>query len=128
MIARRVWLPLVLVLAGLSCGAVVGAQAARPPARLLVYAQEWSLWPSRTTLPAGRVIVELWNRGQDAHDLRIRRLDARGAMVAGAQGAAVAASGEIRRASWRLAPGTYELYCAMPGHLAAGMHTRLVVR
>ena len=35
------------------------------PARLLVYAQEWSLQPSRASLPAGPVVVQLWNRGQD---------------------------------------------------------------
>ena len=55
------------------------------PARLLVYAQEWSLWPSRPSVHAGRVIVQLWNRGQDAHDLRVRRLS-RGVMVGRAQG------------------------------------------
>ena len=100
----------------------------RPPARMLVYAQEWSLWPSRTSLPAGRVSVELWNRGQDAHDLRIRRLNRRGAMVGPAQRAAATSSGAISNANWRLRPGRYELYCSMPGHRARGMQTVLTVR
>ena len=78
-------------------------------------------------VPAGRLIVQLWNRGQDAHDLAIRRLDARGAMVASAQTVGVAQSGQMRQATWTLRPGTYELYCTMPGHLKAGMHARLVV-
>ncbi len=34
-----------------------GARAPKPPARVLVYAQEWSLWPSRSSLPAGKVVV-----------------------------------------------------------------------
>jgi hypothetical protein len=101
--------------------------AARAPARLLVYAQEWSLWPSRSSLPAGRVIVQLWNRGQDAHDLRIRRLS-HGAMVGRAQGAAVTQSGRLSQATWSLRPGTYELYCSMPGHMKRGMRTRITTR
>jgi uncharacterized cupredoxin-like copper-binding protein len=97
------------------------------PARLLVYAQEWSLWPSRPSVKAGRLIVQLWNRGQDAHDLRIRRLS-HAAMVGRTQGEAVTQSGKLSQASWHLAPGTYELYCSMPGHLKRGMHTRITVR
>jgi hypothetical protein len=99
-----------------------------PPARMLVYAQEWSLWPSRAALAAGAVIVQLWNRGQDAHDLRIRRLGRGGGMTGPAQGIAVTQSGRLRQASWRLRRGRYELYCSMPSHLARGMHTLLVVR
>jgi hypothetical protein len=105
----------------------IRAELAAPPARLLVYAQEWSLWPSRSTLPAGGVIVQLWNRGQDAHDLRIRRLNRRGVMVGSTQAVGVTQSGQVRQADWHLAKGTYELYCSMPGHLKLGMHARLTV-
>ncbi len=105
------------------------AAASRAPARMLVYAQEWSLWPSRASLPAGQgMIVQLWNRGQDAHDLRIRRLDAYGHMVGRAQRLALTQSGRLGQASWRLGTGRYELYCSMPGHLGLGMHARLRVR
>jgi uncharacterized cupredoxin-like copper-binding protein len=97
------------------------------PARLLVYAQEWSLWPSRPSVKAGKLIVQLWNRGEDAHDLRIRRLR-HGAMVGHTQGAAVTQSGKVSQATWHLGPGTYELYCSMPNHLRRGMHTRITVR
>jgi hypothetical protein len=104
------------------------AGARRPPARILVYAQEWSLWPSRASLPAGGVSVQLSNRGQDAHDLRIRRLNRAGQMVGGKQGVAVTQSGHVASANWHLGPGTYELYCSLPGHRHRGMHARLVVR
>lgn len=100
----------------------------RAPARMLVYAQEWSLWPSRSALPSGRVIVQLWNRGQDAHDLRIRRLNKSGQMTGRAQGVKVTLSGALSQAKWRLGKGSYELYCSMPGHLQRGMHVRLRVR
>jgi hypothetical protein len=110
-------------------GSPVNARdGSRPPARMLVYAQEWSLWPSRSSLPAGRVTVQLWNRGQDAHDLRIRRLGRSGHMVGSTQGVRVTQSGGLSQANWKLGPGTYMLYCSMPGHYARGMHTRLVVR
>jgi hypothetical protein len=99
----------------------------KSPARMLVYAQEWSLWPSRSKLPPGKVIVQLWNRGEDAHDLRIRRL--LGARMTGpTQGVAVTVSGDLHQATWKLSPGRYMLYCSMPGHYARGMHTVLVVK
>jgi len=69
----------------------------------------------------------MWNRGQDPHHLRIRRLDRRGRMAGRPQGLAVTESGAIGEVSWRLGPGRYELYCSMPGHLQHGMHTRLLV-
>jgi hypothetical protein len=116
-----------LALSAAVVAALPAPAAARPPARLLVYAQEWSLWPSRSWVPAGPVVVELWNRGQDAHDLRIRRLWD-GHMVGGTQGIRVTQSGQISRATWRLGRGTYQLYCSMPGHMKLGMHARLTVR
>jgi uncharacterized cupredoxin-like copper-binding protein len=103
------------------------AGGGQTPARLLVYAQEWSLWPSRPSIKAGTVIVQMWNRGQDSHDLRVRRLS-HGAMVGRTQGDAITQSGKLSQATWRLSPGTYELYCSMPGHLKKGMHTRITVR
>jgi hypothetical protein len=123
---RRTLLVLAAAVAALLASGA--ASASRPPARMLVYAQEWSLYPSRSTVPAGRVVAQLWNRGEDAHDLRIRRLDRRGRMVGRAQGVRVTQSGQLRQASWRLKRGRYELYCSMPGHLKLGMHSRLVVR
>jgi hypothetical protein len=97
------------------------------PARMLVYAQEWSLWPSRTSLPAGKVTVQLWNRGEDAHDLRIRRLR-HGHMAGRPQRVRITPSGSVHQATWTLRPGRYELYCSLPGHLHRGMHVKLVVR
>lgn len=112
--------------AGASGRAGAGSTA-RAPARMLVYAQEWSLWLSRGSLPAGRVTVQLSNRGQDAHDLRIRRVR-HGDMVGRTQGVAVTPSGGLQQATWKLGPGSYELYCSLPGHLHRGMHVRIVVR
>jgi uncharacterized cupredoxin-like copper-binding protein len=100
----------------------------RAPVHLLIDAQEWSLWPSRGTVPAGTVLVELWNRGQDMHDTEVRRLDAAGQMVGGVVARVrVTRPGQISQATWHLKAGHYELFCSMPGHLALGMHARLTV-
>jgi hypothetical protein len=41
------------------------------PARVQVIAREFSFTLSRPTVPAGEVIIELLNRGQDAHNLNL---------------------------------------------------------
>jgi plastocyanin len=105
-----------------------GKPKPKPPARMLVYAQEWSLYGSRATVPSGTVIVQLWDRGQDAHNLRIQRVHAGGTLYGKVQKLAVTQSGKLGEASWHLRPGRYELYCSLPGHRARGMHTTLVVR
>jgi plastocyanin len=125
---RRAWPAAAALAAALSLGIASQTAAFEPASRMLVYAQEWSLWPSRHTIPRGRVIVQLWNRGQDAHNLHIRRLDRHGHMVGGSQSVALASSGSITKATWTLAPGRYELFCSMPGHIALGMHTVVVVQ
>jgi hypothetical protein len=121
--------------AGASGGPVSAHPAIRPrrhvtsyPSRMLVYAQEWSLWPSRTSVPAGKVTVQLWNRGMDAHDLRIRRLGETGAMIGRVQGVAATLSGQLHQSTWQLRAGTYQLYCSMPGHAARGMRVTLHVK
>jgi plastocyanin len=105
-----------------------GQAKPKPPARMLVYAQEWSLYGSRATVPSGTMIVQLWDRGQDAHNLRIQRVRRGGALYGKVQRLAVTQSGKLGQTSWHLAPGHYELYCSLPGHRARGMHTTLVVR
>jgi hypothetical protein len=118
---------IVVAAAAVPAIAAVAKSASRAPARMLVYAQEWSLWPSRSSLPSGAVIVQLSNRGMDAHDLRIRRL-VHGHMTGRTEGVAATQSGGLSQATWHLSPGRYMLYCSMPGHYKEGMHTQLVVR
>jgi plastocyanin len=94
------------------------------PARLGVVAREWSLTLSRTTLAAGPASVELQNFGEDAHNLRVERVDASGPPL----DLPLAESGERQKATGTLAAGTYKVYCTLPGHDAQGMHAQLVVR
>jgi Copper binding proteins, plastocyanin/azurin family len=94
------------------------------PARLGVAAREWSLVLSRTTLAAGPAVVELQNFGEDAHNLRLERVDGPGPPLS----VPLAEAGERKSAAGTLAAGRYKVYCALPGHDAAGMHATLEVR
>jgi uncharacterized cupredoxin-like copper-binding protein len=119
-----------LVSGPLAPGAGASAKQAKKvkvPTHLLVYAQEWSLWTSRATMPAGTIYVQLSNRGEDAHDVRVRRLNRAGHMVGPTEGVKVTLPGDLSQATWHLTKGRYELYCSMPGHLAMGMHTKITV-
>jgi uncharacterized protein YbdZ (MbtH family) len=125
---RPLALALCLTLTALAAAGVAAAAKKRAPTHLLINAQEWSLWPSRSHVPAGTVLVELWNRGQDAHDSWIRRVNSAGRMVGPVVGrVAVTLPGHIGQATWHLKAGRYEIFCSMPGHMTLGMHARLTV-
>jgi plastocyanin len=93
-------------------------------ARLGVTAREWSLVLSRVTLAAGPARVQLQNLGEDAHNLRIERVGGGGGVVT----VPLAESGERQDGAGTLAAGSYKVYCALPGHEAAGMRATLSVR
>jgi plastocyanin len=78
---------------------------------------------SHPQIASGAAIVEFVNRGEDPHDLRIR--PAAGGQDLLAFG--VGLPGSHVDQSTALPPGTYVLYCALPGHEAAGMHVTLTV-
>jgi plastocyanin len=93
-----------------------------PPARVQVVAQEFRFALSRQTVKAGWAIVELRNGGQDAHDLRMRRIG----------GTRVYAwpnvqAGDVVDRTFKLLPGTYALWCSVANHRALGMRATLVV-
>jgi hypothetical protein len=98
------------------------AQAAAP-SRLLVEATEFRFTLSRTTVKRGPAIVQLAIRGEDPHDLRLRKLGA-------APRAQIAETLPGAVAEWRgkLTRGRWELYCSLPGHRKAGMRAVLTVR
>jgi plastocyanin len=97
--------------------------AAPPPARVQVVAQEFRYSLSRQIVSAGAVIVELRNAGEDAHDLRLQRVGGTRVYVW-----PLAQAGQVIDRQLRLAPGTYRLYCGVANHRALGMRATLVVR
>lgn len=98
------------------------------PARLFVSADEWSLVLSRLTVKAGPVIVQLGNQGEDEHNLRLRRVGARGKARAASRAVAATPSGRLTEAELNLRRGRWKLWCSLPGHREAGMRATLVVR
>ena len=97
--------------------------AAPPPARVQVVAREFSFVLSRQAIEAGWATIELRNAGEDAHDLRLRR-------VGGTRIYAwpVTQAGAVADETVKLLPGRYLLYCSIADHRALGMSAVLVVR
>ena len=93
-----------------------------PPARVQVVAQEFRYSLSRTKVRAGRVIVELVNRGQDTHDLDVRRIG--GTRIYHFPDVQ---PGQFVDRELKLAPGRYKLWCAVADHNERGMHSVLRV-
>ena len=93
------------------------------PSRLLVNASEWSYVLSRAELPPGPSIVELYNRGEDPHDLTIRKNGGTRTWTVGETlpGAGGAIELRLRRGS------RYRLWCTLPAHRERGMEARLKV-
>ena len=102
--------------------AYVAQQASRPPARVQVVAQEFRYTLSRTSVTAGRVIVELVDNGQDTHDLDIRRIG--GTRIIRFPSVQ---PGQVVDRELRLIPGRYQLWCAIADHRERGMHAVLRV-
>ena len=94
-----------------------------PPARVQVVAREFGYSLSRQTIKAGWAIIELRNSGQDAHDLRLRRIGGTRVYVV-----PLTQSGQTVDREFKLLPGTYRLYCGVANHRALGMQATLVVR
>lgn len=101
----------------------VGNGEARAPGRLMVQADEHSLVLSRQAMVRGPALIQVLNRGEDPHDLKLRR-------IGGARILSVPEipAGGLAEAKVRLRTGRYRLWCSLPGHRALGMRANLRVR
>jgi uncharacterized cupredoxin-like copper-binding protein len=97
-------------------------QSSPPPARVQIVAQEFSYSLSRRKVTAGKVIVELVNRGQDTHDLDIERVGSTHIFHF-----PKVAPGQYVDKELTLKPGKYRLWCAIADHKERGMHAMLRV-
>jgi hypothetical protein len=110
---------------GMGIGTVsvaTGEARAPAPARLFVNAKEWSLVLSRGSLKPGQARIQLFNAGEDAHDLRLQR-------VGGTRTLAIRETtpGELTELRTILRRGKWRLWCSLPGHAKAGMRATLTV-
>jgi uncharacterized cupredoxin-like copper-binding protein len=69
------------------------------------------------------VIVELNNEGQDGHDLRVAPIGSEQPALSFEE----LRSGARATKTVTLQPGSYRIWCSLPGHEAAGMHAVLQV-
>ena len=97
-------------------------RAASDPAAsrtLRIEAHEFALTPKDLRAAPGTVAIEYVNAGAIPHTL----------LIDGASGLKlnVASAGDVDNGTVKLEPGTYTLYCDIPGHRQAGMETPLTV-
>jgi plastocyanin len=87
-----------------------------------VNAVEYSFSLSRTSVPAGKVVLEFRNDGQDAHNLNLAPPEGPSEEPVGntpSQG--------VDDVSLEMRPGSYTLFCSLPTHEAKGMKATLTV-
>jgi uncharacterized cupredoxin-like copper-binding protein len=90
---------------------------------VLAFADEFRFTGARRSVPAGQVLLQLKNIGEDEHDLRI----------AGPRGTAraetgVVAPGDLGRLKVRLSRGRYTYFCSVSDHAERGMVGILIVK
>jgi plastocyanin len=92
---------------------------AGPSGNLRIEAGEFSLAPANLKAAPGTLAVEYVNVGAIAHTL----------VIDGVSGLKleVTSAGDIDKGTIKLEPGTYTLYCDVPGHRQAGMAAPLTI-
>ena len=79
---------------------------------------EFKITPASTQLKAGEITFEAKNDGKIPHDLAIKGTGDKTKLIQ---------PGGTAELKVTLKPGTYELYCTVPGHEAAGMKLNITV-
>jgi plastocyanin len=101
---------------------VAPASATVAPARVQVSAKEFFYALSRHTVVAGPAIVELYNLGEDPHDLRMQRIGGGRLWKT-----PLVFPGAYRDLEVTLVPGRYRLWCSVANHRQLGMQAVLTV-
>jgi uncharacterized cupredoxin-like copper-binding protein len=112
----------------------------QPPAAsraLTIRMTEFAFDPKDATAKAGRVTITAPNDGRVVHELVLLRTDEDPATLPkkGDEVDESTSVGEIadvepgstKKATFKLAPGTYAMVCALPGHYEGGMYGSLTV-
>jgi hypothetical protein len=106
-----------LALAGPVSLAPASPAGERAPSRLLVTAREYSLTLSRPKIAPGQAIVQLYDFGEDPHNLNLKRIGASRAYSIGdvEPGATGSVELKLRQRS------RYRLWCSIANHADLGM-------
>ena len=100
------------------------SEAGEPPSlpHVQVSAVEYAFTLSRTTVPAGKVVLQFVNDGQDEHNLKVA--PAEGPLAGSFETAPAKAVSQL---TLELHPGSYTLFCSLPTHEQKGMKATLTV-
>jgi len=93
-----------------------GARAAAKT--IAVQEKEWKVIPATSTVAHGAIAFAVKNVGKIQHDLAIQGSSSKTALISPGQSATLTVT---------LKPGTYTLYCSVPGHRQLGMVAKLTV-
>lgn len=84
--------------------------------------------PSHSTVKAGELTVQLINKGEDEHNMDMEKVGPGNAPEGPIVVAVSAASkGASTPTTVDVEPGTYRMWCTLPGHAAKGMETTITV-
>ncbi len=111
---------LAVVLSG--CDLFKGQPPAEPAVQeITIVLKEWQIISARLTVKAGKVRFVVKNQGTTDHGFEVE-----------GQGIEEEIDpfppGRTRTLELELAPGTYEVYCQVPGHEELGMKGELIVK
>ena len=105
-----------------STGATTTAPAAPPPASqaqtVPVSESEFKIVLPKIALKAGKITFDVKNVGKIPHDLAVKGTSFKSSLIQ---------PGGSTKLTATLKPGSYELYCTVPGHEAAGMKVNITV-
>lgn len=99
------------------------AQPASSAATVQVKETEFKIVAPATVAAAGKVTFVVQNVGKIPHDLALE-----GAGVSASTKTPLIMPGKSAKLTATLAAGAYTIYCSVPGHRAAGMVAKLVVK
>ncbi|MEX0992605.1 MAG: hypothetical protein WDZ37_01280 [Solirubrobacterales bacterium] len=91
--------------------------------RLMVSGHEYSLALSRSSVRRGTALIQFVNRGEDSHDLALRKRGGRSTVRF-----SEIRPGRVTQRRTSLSSGTYRLWCTLSGHARLGMRATLRVR
>ena len=115
-----------LLLVAIACGSLwlmnVPGSSARAPSPVGVIEGEYYVHlTGKISARHGAIKFNVWNHGEDDHQLYIGRNSKQYGLIARLQ------PDEHRSITVNLPPGTYNLACRLPGHLGLGMVTHFKV-
>ena len=104
-----------------SSSAASSSSSAASGTPLTVVEKEYSITPSKTSLPPGTYTFQIGNEGKFAHNLTVS-----GPAVSAAASSEIA-PGQSGQLTLTLMKGSYELWCSIDGHKDLGMDIHLAV-